>query len=175
MKKKTLKVPPCCQGMTFEEFQEQCLKDPAYAKEYNLLCEELNPEAGIIAKRINMKKMKIQNHKKLIKELCLNRARELVWDSSLALMPLPIYKNACDGDMELFHELISEREKIISDVWDMKSLLFRIMSEYVKGGGTKEELAAEISNIGSHMSADIRKHYEKMCELEKKRSKKEEN
>ena len=57
-RKKTLKVPPACQGMTFEEFQERCFKDPEFAREYNLLSEELKPEAEAIEMRIKERKRK---------------------------------------------------------------------------------------------------------------------
>jgi DNA-binding XRE family transcriptional regulator len=64
-RKKVLKVPPHCKGMTFEEFQKEAFKDPEFVEEY----EALRPEFEVLEQFIRARKKARLTQKELARRL----------------------------------------------------------------------------------------------------------
>lgn len=64
-RKKILKVPAHCQGMTFEEFKKEAFKDPEFVEEY----EALRPEFEVLDQFIRARKKARMTQKELAKRL----------------------------------------------------------------------------------------------------------
>jgi len=65
IRKKTLKAPPHCEGMTFEEFEREARKSAKFVEEY----EALRPEFEVLEQFIRARKKARLTQKELAKRL----------------------------------------------------------------------------------------------------------